>query len=136
MHCVNHPHVEAEGVCIICCKAYCGNCLNRVIRLYLCDRHRDYEIYEGMARVFGGSDIAQTEFAKSCLEQAGLHPFLYSRKASTYSLGGPEYSLFRASGEYDGHIINEVKVMVPVQEVARAERALGDVELTGTAAMN
>lgn len=31
-------------------------------------------------------------------------PFLYSRKASPISLGAPSYTLFRASGEYDGHI--------------------------------
>jgi hypothetical protein len=43
-------------------------------------------------------------------------------------LGGPDYSLFRASGEYDGHIINEFKLMVPCQEVEEAEAMLKELE--------
>jgi hypothetical protein len=39
--------------------------------------------------------------------------------------------LFRASGEYDGHIINEVKVMVPCQEFESAESVIADVEAPG-----
>jgi hypothetical protein len=57
-----------------------------------------------------------------------LHPFLYSRKASAISIGGPDHTTFRASGEYDGHIINEVKVLVPCQEVLEAEKLLRDLE--------
>ncbi len=64
------------------------------------------------------------QYAETCLKQEGLHPTLYSRKASPISLGAPEYTLFRASGEYDGHIINELKLMVPYQEVEEAERVL------------
>ena len=97
--------------------------------IFLCNEHHGYEIVEGMARVLGGSDSAQIELAKSCLEQDGLHPFIFSRKASPISLGGPDYSLFRASGEFDGHIINEYKLMVPCQEVTKAERALKKLKL-------
>ena len=32
------------------------------------------------------------------------------------------------SDEYDGHIINEVEVLVPCQEVLRAEKLLRDLE--------
>jgi len=87
-----------------------------------------YEIYEGMARVFGSSVAVQVNFAKSCLESDGLHPFVFSRKASPLSIGGPDYTLFQASGEYDGHIINEFKLMVPCQEVPRAEEQLRVLE--------
>jgi hypothetical protein len=79
--------------------------------------HDALEIYEGMARVFGNSDAVQVEFAKSSLETVGLHPLVFSRKASPISLGGPDYTLFKASGDYDGHVINEFKLMVPCQEV-------------------
>ncbi len=77
-----------------------------------------------MARVYGVSDEAAAQYVRQCLEQDGLHPLLYVRRASALAGGGPDYTLFNASGEYDGHIINEVKVMVPCQEVARAEQVL------------
>jgi hypothetical protein len=36
--------------------------------------------------------------------------------------------MFRASGEYDGHIINEFKLMVPCQEVLDAKTILQDLK--------
>jgi len=128
--CHNHENQKATGVCIICCLPLCADCCGKVSDRFLCKQHRDYEIYQGMARVFGDSDAANVSFAASCLEKAGLHPFIYSRKASPISIGGPEYTLFRASGEYGGHIVNEFKLMVPCQEVPEAERVLEELKLT------
>ena len=122
--CHAHPKQPAAGVCIICTRPCCWECGSRVGDRFLCHQHAGYEIYEGMARVFGISDAVQIELAKSSLEKEGMHPFVYSRKASPLSIGGPDYTLFRASGEYDGHIINEYKLMVPCQEVEQAERLL------------
>ncbi|MFN0157154.1 MAG: hypothetical protein ACKVRP_03670 [Bacteroidota bacterium] len=85
-----------------------------------------------MARVFGGNDSVRIEYAKNCLEKDGLHPFFFSRKVSPISFGGPDYSLFRASGECDGHIVNEYKVMVPCQEVMKAEEVLKKLDLVET----
>jgi hypothetical protein len=93
----------------------------------LCDEHDTLEIYEGMARVFGNSDAVQVDFAKNSLETAGLHPFVFSRKTSSTPGGAPDYTLFRSSGEYDGHIINEFKLMVPCQEVQAAEQKLREL---------
>jgi hypothetical protein len=128
LRCSNHADVEASGVCIICCLPFCRKCGGRVNKLFLCGDHEDYEIYEGRARVFGVSDEVTAQYAQECLKHGGLHPFLFSRKASSLSMGGPDHTTFRASGEYDGHIINEVKVLVPCQEVPRAERLLRDLE--------
>lgn len=125
--CARHDGRAAEGVCIICARPACSECGGWAGGLFLCATHRRYEIYEGMARVFGTSDPAVAEHAQSCLSQADLHPFLYSRKTSPLSLGGPDYSLFRASGEFHGHIINEIKVMVLCQEVESAEQVLADL---------
>ncbi len=127
--CNKHPGREAQGVCIICSIALCKACGGRVNDLFLCAQHSQYEIYEGMARVAGGSDFALTQHACNCLQQAGLHPFLYYRKETAFAGGGPEWSLFRASGEHDGHLINEFKVMVPCQEVIAAERKLEELKL-------
>ena len=79
---------------------------------FLCNNHSSYEIYEGMVRVYGVLDDLAGQYAKSCLEQAGLHPLLYCRRQPR---GGPRfvYTLYAAGGDYDGHIVNEIKVMVP-----------------------
>lgn len=126
--CFRHKKMPADGVCIICCEPYCSDCLWEVNGRYLCSEHLNYEIYEDMARVYGTSDINHAEYLKNFLASEGLHPLLYSRKTNPYSLGGIDYTLFRASGEYDGHIINEMKIMVPLQEVTRAEELLTEFE--------
>jgi hypothetical protein len=98
---------------------------------FLCEVHCRYEIFQEMARVYGSSDAVQVDYAGSCLTEAGLHPFVYSRKASPLSLGGPDYMLFNASGDYDGHIVNEYKLMVPCAEVLEAERTLTELGIRG-----
>lgn len=128
LKCRKHKKVEALGVCVICCVPYCAECATRVNKTLLCRDHEGYEIYEGMARVYGISDPAAAQYVGSCLEQQGLHPFLYSMKASPLLIGGSDYTLFRASGEYDGHIVNEVKVMVPCNEVIQAEHLIHSLE--------
>jgi hypothetical protein len=128
LKCYNHPDAEASGVCIICCLPFCRKCGGRANKLFLCADHEDYEIYEGRARVYGVSDEVTAQYAHACLKKGGLHPFLFSRKASSGYIGMPDHTTFRASGEYDGHIINEVKVLVPCQEVLEAEKLLKDLE--------
>ncbi|OQX94745.1 hypothetical protein B6I21_09025 [candidate division KSB1 bacterium 4572_119] len=128
--CVNHNELNASGVCVICCEPYCEKCGTNVNDIFLCEKHSEYEIYQGMARVFGISDEAQAQYVKSCFEQEGLHPFIYSRKAGAWHMGSGDYTLFRASGEYDGHIVNEIKVMVPLQEVLKAESILLELDVS------
>jgi hypothetical protein len=103
---------------------YCDACAVTVGKRCLCNKHEEYEIVEGMARVYGVSDEAAAQYVGTCLEQKGLHPFVFARKASSISVGGPDHTRFRASGEYRGHIINEIKVMVPCQEVLAAEKII------------
>jgi hypothetical protein len=127
--CQNHPSRAATGVCVICSLPCCASCGEFVNCVFLCETHATYEIYEGMARVYGSSDSVQVDFSKTCLQEAGLHPFVYSRKASAISMGGPDYTLFRASGDYDGHIINEFKLLVPCHEVLEAEQRLKELKI-------
>jgi hypothetical protein len=129
-YCELHATRQASGVCIVCLKPFCRECGGRFQDRFLCHDHEILEIYEGMVRVFGSSDAVQVDFAKSSLEAAGLHPFVYSRKAGPISLGGPDYTLFRASGEYDGHIINEFKLMVPCQEFLVAMMKLRELDFS------
>ena len=124
VYCHNHQDIEAKGVCVVCSYAFCESCGLSINDIFICDEHNNYEIYGAMARVYGGSDILDVEYVKNALEQDGLHPFIYSRKASPISLGGDDYTLFRASGESEGRLINEVKVMIPLQELLLAEEII------------
>lgn len=114
--CAHHHNVPAEGVCIICAEPLCAECGCWVRGRYLCKKHGGYEILEGMVRIFGVADETQAQFVNTRLEQAGFHPLVFAHKASPFSLGGT-----------DDMIFNEIKVMVPCQEVAQAEKALLDL---------
>ena len=122
--CYLHKEDEAQGTCLICLKLCCNKCGLFVNRVYLCNEHSSYEIIEGMARVYGSSDNLEIEYYNDILEKEELHPFIYSRKRNPFSFGKFEYSLFEASGEYDGHLINEIKLMMPLKEVLEAEKIL------------
>lgn len=126
--CSFHSVIDAAGVCIICSLPFCSECGDAINKHFLCRSHFEYEIYQGMARVYGGLDDPDLEFVKSCLEQAGLHPFIYCR---IQPKGGTRivYSLYEANGDYRGHIVNEIKVMVPCQEVEAAEETLRELKL-------
>jgi len=126
--CFNHSDDDANGVCAICHQAYCKKCGLRVNNIFLCNEHCEYEIYQGMARVFGSSDEQQVNYYKSILEENNLHPFIFERKTSPISLGGVDYSLFRASGDVNGHLVNEIKLMVPCEEVLQAEKIIDEIE--------
>ncbi|MBI5729932.1 MAG: hypothetical protein HY963_02235 [Ignavibacteriales bacterium] len=127
--CLEHKDTNAEGVCVICCEPLCSECGIFINEIFLCNEHGEYEIYEGMACIFGNSDSTHIGFAKSNLETEGLHPFIFSRKASSVHLNGAYYSLINVSGEYSGNLINELQLMVPFQEVIRAEEILRDLNL-------
>jgi len=126
--CNNHYDTLAEGVCIICSTPFCKKCGATVNNHFLCNHHINYEIYEGMVRVYGTLDDVTAQNAKTCLEQDRLHPVLFYRHQPK---GGPRfvYNLFEAEGDYYGNITNEIKVMVPTQEVLRAEEILRSLKL-------
>jgi hypothetical protein len=126
--CSNHPTVPAEGVCVICSKPFCGNCGKESNRIFLCDPHWTYEIYEGMARVYGSTDNVQAQFVTSSLEQAGFHPFLYSRR---FNPGTDIVTPGRMIRNFGKNPIVELKVLVPFAEVAGAEKALTELGFAG-----
>jgi len=119
--CVSHKQVEAAGVCLICGEPFCKKCGHRMSNVFLCNLHNHYEIYEGMARVYGTSDEVQIHFVKHCLEEESLHPYIFS--VESY-LGGTDYMMFRSSGQ-----MNEIKLMVPCAEVLQAEEIIAGLDL-------
>ena len=121
--CSVHPAAEAEGVCVICSKPFCKQCVAETNRIFLCDPHSHYEILEGMARVYGCTDNVQAQYVTTCLEQAGYHPFLYSR------MFNPRADVMAITGirNYGNHPIAELKVLVPFSEVPAAEGTLSEL---------
>jgi len=129
VNCEKHTTNNAKGVCVICGNPYCSDCGHSVKNIFLCNEHDGYEIYEGMARVFGTSDEVQIQYINKYLEENDLHPFVYSKKSSQMHLGGTDYSLFRAAGDYTGHILNEIKLMVPCNEVLEAKKLISELNI-------
>jgi hypothetical protein len=125
MACRVHPSEEADGVCAICAIPCCHECGLWVNDIFLCGKHETYEIMEEQARVFGSMDVLVAEYAVRCLEEAGLHPFLFSRSARR-NPSIPSNFGFR---QYNGHTAAEMKVLVPYAEVDRAEEILRDLTL-------
>lgn len=126
--CSVHTDKDAEGVCIICSLPFCALCGAIVHKHFLCESHSGYEIYQGMARVYGNLDDTNAQYIKSCLEQVGMHPFVFSK---TQPRGGSRLvsTLFEAHGDPYGNIVNEIKVMVPCQEVIAAEDILRELKV-------
>jgi hypothetical protein len=127
--CENHLEAKAKGVCVICTIPFCNNCGHNDKNVFLCITHKGYEIYEGMAKVFGTLDEIQAKHVESFLKESGIHPFIYSRKSSPMHLGGTDYSLFQASGDFNGHLLNEIKLMVPCSEVLDAEKMISEFNI-------
>jgi len=127
--CKLHDDVDAEGVCLICSEPYCSDCGNYVNKLFLCNKHNSYEIYEGFARIFGSSDHLQCDYVKSCLEQNSIHPIIFSNKFSQLYIGSENYSVFSTGDQSKFFIHNEIKVMVPCSEVLEAEKIISGLEL-------
>lgn len=121
--CTNHPSVEADGVCVICSKPFCKKCGEETLGVFLCDPHSVYEIQEGMARVYGNTDNVQAQFATSCLDEAGFHPFFFSRKFN------PRADIVTLTNvrNFGRHPVSEMKVMVPFSEVLSAEKTLKEM---------
>ena len=127
--CENHTKSEAEGVCVICGDPFCSDCCHPVNNIFLCIEHDGYEIYEGMAKVFGTSDEIQIHYVKSCLEENSFHPFIYSKKTTPMQLGGNDQTLINLSGSGEEKIINELKLLVPCGEILEAEKLVSEINI-------
>ncbi|NUO80627.1 zinc-ribbon domain-containing protein [candidate division KSB1 bacterium] len=126
--CAEHHSVLASGVCIICAQPWCDKCGSWVHDRFLCRPHNDYEIYEGMARVYGTLDDTMAQYVRGRLEEAGLHPFIFSRMQPLHGSRMLANTLVYPMGDYDGHLVYEIKVLVPCQEALEAEQHLREWE--------
>jgi hypothetical protein len=79
-----------------------------------------------MARIFGSEDNVQAQFVKSCLEQAALHPFFFSRGYNP----GPDVSPLFSWRLFPDYSLVELKIFVPFNEVLAAEKVLAQIKIT------
>ncbi|MCL4510728.1 MAG: zinc-ribbon domain-containing protein [Bacteroidetes bacterium] len=120
VYCDKHNRTEASGVCVICGLPCCDECGTVVNEYFLCNHHSNYEIFEGMVKVFSTNDSADAEFAKSRLDEAGLHTtLLHSHRFR--GMKRVEYEIYEGEEEFNAR---EIKVMVHCGEVADAESVL------------
>jgi hypothetical protein len=40
MKCANHPEIDAAGVCVVCGKPFCAECIQIQDNRYVCEKHR------------------------------------------------------------------------------------------------
>jgi len=126
--CTIHPAVRAEGVCVLCRMPFCKKCGKRSAGVFLCDPHRSCEIQEGMVRVYGTIDVLQAGYVGGVLEQAGCHPFLFSRSANPNADLVAITKIPRGYG-VGGHPIEDQRVFVPFDEYQRAVATLKELGL-------
>jgi len=120
--CHLHKEAEAEGICLICsklCRKKCGKLVNHI---FLCNEHNEYEIIEGMARVYGSINSMEIRYYAEILEKEELHPFVYSHQLISEPFSLPTTALFGAVT--NDYIPYELKLMLPLKEVLEAEKIL------------
>jgi hypothetical protein len=128
--CEDHPEIEAEGVCVICKKLCCNKCGYKGKDVFLCNEHYNTETYQGLAKVYGTFDEIQVQFLKQCLEDKGLHPFIFSKKSTALHLGGIDHTIIDSvinPGKND--VMNEIKLLIPFTELIEAREIIDDLEL-------
>ena len=124
--CVNHPEQAAVGVCVICTDPFCAECGSTENGIFCCNLHADYEMVQGHAKIFGTDDLVLAEYVKSSLEDEDLHPKIFNRRTASRTIEASMVNFFRG-GESAKHSVNEIKIMVPFQEVVEAERILPEI---------
>ena len=121
LRCMEHPHEPAAGVCVACRRPCCRACGKQDFAEPI--PGPSTEAVQRMARVFGSTDVLQAEHTSCVLEQAGLHPFVFSR--ARYPR--PDVSSFFSFPQVYERTIPEQKVLVPFAEIQEAERVLGEL---------
>lgn len=70
--CTNHPIAVATGVCVVCQKLFCPECLTVKKKSCLCRDHASVQLSEGWALVHSTGDYIEAEIVRGKLENAGI----------------------------------------------------------------
>lgn len=110
--CDVHPDRKAEGRCVICGQAVCGDCAAGDQHAYLCPDHRTVPVIQGWAQVYSTTGEFEAQLVRENLHAEGIDAQIYSQKDRilTFDLG--ELSI--------------VRILVPAWEYAQALRVIRD----------
>lgn len=124
IYCTNHTDTEAEGICLICSKPFCSECGTEVIGKFFCKEHSNYELLENLVTIYGSKDYNKILAIKALLEELNLHPTIIN-KTEKDTLGDISYyNNFNRSDNLVEKLSEEIKILVPCQEVQEAEELL------------
>jgi hypothetical protein len=115
VRCSIHSSQLGKGVCLICGKPYCEECGTLIGKLFFCQRHSAYDIYEGSACVFDSTENRIAHIAFQSLQEGGFHPFAVLRAIV------PVTSIGRLTPNMH---VGPHLVLVPFGEVQGAEELL------------
>jgi hypothetical protein len=70
--CTNHPTGIATGVCVVCQKLFCNECLSEKKKRLYCTDHVHIEASEGWTVIFSSTDYFEAEIIRGKLDSAGI----------------------------------------------------------------
>jgi hypothetical protein len=128
--CTTHEEEDAKGVCVICCQPFCGKCGDFIDDVFFCENDNGYKFAEGRANIFETDDRQQIDIVKDVLEEKGFHPLVISSRGGHYksSVVGVNPDEIFPTGT--ANTLPVSYLMIPFQEVIKAEEALRELKLT------
>jgi RNA polymerase subunit RPABC4/transcription elongation factor Spt4 len=117
--CDLHPQQPAKGICIICRKLVCDECMMLVRGRTFCSEHRKVEVQQDWARIFQSTDINESGLVRAFLESAGYKVLVQNFAPVGFVWdGGGDSALSRSA------ISKPAKVLVPIPEYLSAKESL------------
>jgi hypothetical protein len=113
LKCDTHSDREAAGLCIICRKALCDECLVRKRDRIFCSEHHEVEVMQDWANVFQSIDYLQASIVKGKLESAGIGCQVYNQMQMS-TIGFLEGGIARTQ------LKTPVKLFVPIPDFQKA----------------
>jgi hypothetical protein len=112
--CERHPLILADGRCVVCGRAICGDCRGNAAdkRVYLCDEHGSVNVIEGWAQVYDDANEVEARLIRDNLVAEGIEARIFSQKDVMFSVALGELSV--------------VRVLVPVWDYERAQEIIRD----------
>ncbi|MBV9775063.1 MAG: hypothetical protein JO040_14010 [Gemmatimonadetes bacterium] len=104
--CETHPDRDAEGRCVICGRAVCGECRAGDRDAVLCEEHRAVPMIEGWAQVYTTTGELEAQLLRDNLLAEGIDAQIYSQNDHNFPVDLGELSI--------------VRVMVPTWEYGAA----------------
>ncbi len=120
--CSNHPIAIATGVCVVCQKLFCTECLNEKNRRLYCNEHANIEATEGWTVIFSSPDFYEAQIVRGRLESAGITTnSMNTTNIGVLADGFMDNALGRTIFKYP------VKVFVPADQFLNAQGILSDI---------